>query len=158
MRQASSTCIEFLNHADVHSMSVIFCCLLRICIAVGSPESHDPNQALSNNPAPNTCSSSSKVSTDLEAKKDHLQAPTKLRQANLRLHSRRPMAVSFPDSSATDSMSNNLANLEYPALFMFGTFGNDESSSNVCRAIIVIHERWPPLRARMVEVPLLVKV
>jgi hypothetical protein len=48
-------------------------------------------------------------------------------------------------------MSNKLANLEYPALFMFGTFGNDESSPNVCRAIIIIHERWPPLRARMVE-------
>jgi hypothetical protein len=48
-------------------------------------------------------------------------------------------------------MSNKLANLEYPALFMFGTFGNDESSPNVCRAIIIIHERWPPLRVRMVE-------
>jgi hypothetical protein len=48
-------------------------------------------------------------------------------------------------------MSNKLANLEYPALFMFGTFGNDESSSNVCRAIIVIRGRWPPLSARMVE-------
>jgi hypothetical protein len=66
MRQASSTCIDFSNHSDVYSMSVIFCRLLRTCIAAGSAESHDPNQALFNNSTPNTCSSSSNVSTNLE--------------------------------------------------------------------------------------------